>query len=116
MAKKQKDLVYPPVVVLIKSFWKYLKLKFDFAGVENIPTDGGAILAINHVGYLDFAGDMDTAIAIRTAVIKEGKAYVQAGAGVVADSDPQSEHQECINKASAVLRAIAVANTIRDLT
>lgn len=55
MAKKQKDLVYPPVVVLIKSFWKYLKLRFDFAGVENIPKDGGAILAINHVGYLDFA-------------------------------------------------------------
>ena len=55
MAKKQKDLVYPPVVVFIKSFWKYLKLKFDFAGVENIPTNGGAILAINHVGYLDFA-------------------------------------------------------------
>ena len=68
------------------------------------------------VGYMDFAGDMDTAIAIRTAVIKNGKAYVQAGAGVVADSDPQSEHQECINKASAVLRAVAVANTIRDLT
>jgi anthranilate synthase component 1 len=67
------------------------------------------------VGYMDFAGDMDTAIAIRTAVIKDGTAYVQAGAGVVADSDPQSEHQECINKASAVLRAIAVANTIRDL-
>lgn len=55
MAKKQKDLVYPSVVVLIKTFWKYLKLKFDFAGVENIPTNGGAILAINHVGYLDFA-------------------------------------------------------------
>ena len=46
MAKKQRDLVYPPVVVLIKSFWKYLKLKFDFAGVENIPTDGGAILTM----------------------------------------------------------------------
>lgn len=67
------------------------------------------------VGYLDFAGDMDTAIAIRTAVIKNGTAYVQAGAGVVADSDPQSEHQECINKASAVLRAIAVANTITEM-
>jgi anthranilate synthase component 1 len=67
------------------------------------------------VGYMDFAGDMDTAIAIRTAVIKDGTAYVQAGAGIVADSDPQSEHQECINKASALLRAIAVANTIRDL-
>lgn len=67
------------------------------------------------VGYLDFAGDMDTAIAIRTAVIKDGKAYVQAGAGVVADSDPQAEHQECINKASGVLKAIAVAGTISDL-
>ncbi len=66
------------------------------------------------VGYLDFAGDMDTAIAIRTAVIKDGVAYVQAGAGVVADSDPQSEHQECLNKAAAVLRAVAVANTISD--
>ncbi|MEY4291404.1 MAG: hypothetical protein RL130_1346 [Actinomycetota bacterium] len=49
------DLVYPPVVVAIKAFWKYLGLKFDFEGEENIPRDGGAILAINHVGYLDFA-------------------------------------------------------------
>ena len=49
------DLVYPPVVVAIKAFWKYLGLKFDFEGEENIPREGGAILAINHVGYLDFA-------------------------------------------------------------
>jgi 1-acyl-sn-glycerol-3-phosphate acyltransferase len=49
------DLVYPPVVVAIKTFWKYLGLQFDFEGEENIPRDGGAILAINHVGYLDFA-------------------------------------------------------------
>ena len=49
------DLVYPPVVVFLKSFWKYLGLRFDFKGVENIPRDGGAILAMNHVGYLDFA-------------------------------------------------------------
>lgn len=67
------------------------------------------------VGYLDFAGDMDTAIAIRTAVIKNGVAHVQAGAGVVADSDPAMEHQECLNKAAAVLRAVAVANTITEL-
>ena len=67
------------------------------------------------VGYLDFAGDMDTAIAIRTATLKDGVAYVQAGAGVVADSDPQSEHQECLNKAAAVLRAVAAANTLREL-
>ena len=49
------DLVYPPVIVLIKSFWKYLGLKFDFQGQENVPLKGGAILAINHTSYLDFA-------------------------------------------------------------
>lgn len=49
------EIVYPPVVVFLKTFWKYLGLRFDFKGVENIPRDGGAILAMNHVGYLDFA-------------------------------------------------------------
>ena len=49
------DLVYPPVVVAIKLFWKYLGLRFDFQGIHHIPRDGGAILSINHVGYLDFA-------------------------------------------------------------
>jgi 1-acyl-sn-glycerol-3-phosphate acyltransferase len=49
------DLVYPPVIVAIKTFWKYLGLKFDFEGEENVPRTGGAILAINHVSYLDFA-------------------------------------------------------------
>ncbi len=61
------------------------------------------------VGYLDFAGDLDTAIAIRTAVIKDGIAHVQAGAGLVADSVPATEHEECGNKAAAVLRAVAMA-------
>lgn len=49
------ELVYPPVIVLVKGFWKYLGLKFHFEGQENVPQKGGAILAINHVGYLDFA-------------------------------------------------------------
>jgi len=49
------DLVYPPVIVLIKSFWKYLGLNFDFQGENNIPRKGGAILAINHTSYFDFA-------------------------------------------------------------
>ena len=49
------DLVYPPVIVFIKTLWKYLGLKFDFQGDENIPRKGGAILAINHVSYFDFA-------------------------------------------------------------
>ena len=49
------DLVYPPVITLVKGFWKYLGFRFDFEGDENIPRKGGAILAINHVSYLDFA-------------------------------------------------------------
>ncbi|MEU6764456.1 anthranilate synthase component I [Streptomyces sp. NPDC046853] len=65
------------------------------------------------VGYLDFAGDSDTAIAIRTALLREGTAYVQAGAGVVADSDPVAEDTECRNKAAAVLRAVHTANRLR---
>ncbi len=65
------------------------------------------------VGYLDFAGDMDMAIAIRTALIRDGRAYVQAGGGVVADSVPEREYDESVNKATAVLRAVASAATLR---
>jgi anthranilate synthase component 1 len=61
------------------------------------------------VGYLSWGGDMDTAIAIRTAVIKDGELHVQAGGGVVADSVPALEWQETVNKARAVLRAAAMA-------
>lgn len=68
------------------------------------------------VGYLDFAGDADTAIAIRTAVIRGDAAHVQAGAGVVAESVPATEDLECRNKAAAVLAAIAAAGTFQDLT
>jgi anthranilate synthase component 1 len=64
------------------------------------------------IGYLDFAGNIDTCIAIRTAVIKGNRVFVQAGAGIVADSDPISENQECINKAAAVLGAVATANVM----
>ena len=65
------------------------------------------------IGYFDFAGDLDTAIAIRTAVIIDGVAHVQAGAGLVADSVPISEFLECGHKAAAVLRAVAMAATMR---
>jgi anthranilate synthase component 1 len=57
------------------------------------------------VGYLGFNGDMDLAIAIRTAVVKDGTLFVQAGAGIVADSVPQSEWTETQNKARAIVRA-----------
>ena len=61
------------------------------------------------VGYFDFSGNIDTAIAIRTIVIKDGTAYVQAGAGIVADSVPANEYRECLNKMQAMLSAIAQA-------
>jgi anthranilate synthase component 1 len=57
------------------------------------------------VGYFSAAGDLDSCIVLRTALVKDGHMYVQAGAGIVADSDPASEQQECINKAKALFRA-----------
>jgi len=57
------------------------------------------------VGYFSAAGDLDSCIVLRTALVKDGKMYVQAGAGIVADSDPAAEQQECVNKAKALFRA-----------
>jgi anthranilate synthase component I len=57
------------------------------------------------VGYFSAAGNMDTCIVLRTALIKDGRMYVQAGAGIVADSEPELEQQECVNKAKALFRA-----------
>ncbi|OZB03690.1 MAG: hypothetical protein B7X67_16280, partial [Rhizobiales bacterium 39-66-18] len=57
------------------------------------------------IGYFSANGEMDTCIVLRTAVVKDGRMYVQAGAGLVYDSVPLSEHQECINKAKALFRA-----------
>lgn len=64
---------------------------------------GGAI------GYIDFTGNMDTCIAIRIAYKKNGKVFVRSGAGIVADSSPEKEYQECINKAQAVVNALRLA-------
>ncbi|HEX2948043.1 MAG TPA: chorismate-binding protein, partial [Armatimonadota bacterium] len=61
------------------------------------------------IGYFSFEGNMDTAITIRTVVIKDGKAYVQAGAGIVADSVPENEYQETLNKARALLTSLELA-------
>jgi len=61
------------------------------------------------VGYLDFDGNLDVAIAIRTAVFAGGVLHVQAGAGIVADSDPSAEADECENKARALMRAVDAA-------
>jgi anthranilate synthase component 1 len=64
------------------------------------------------VGYVDFSGNLDTAIALRTLVAANGKAWVQAGAGIVADSDPATEYKECMNKAAAVLAAVGAAHSV----
>ena len=67
------------------------------------------------IGYLDFTGNIDTCIAIRTALLKDGVAYVQAGAGIVADSKAEDEDNECLNKAAAVLGAIAAAQQVKKI-
>jgi anthranilate synthase component 1 len=64
------------------------------------------------VGYLDFSGNIDTAICLRTVVIGEGQAWVQAGAGIVADSDPTAEYTETMNKAAAALAAVEMAGHV----
>jgi anthranilate synthase component 1 len=61
------------------------------------------------VGYVDFSGNMDTCIALRTMVLKGQTAYVQAGAGIVADSIPANEREETLNKARGLLRALEMA-------
>jgi anthranilate synthase component I len=58
------------------------------------------------VGYIDYAGNLDSCITIRTMVMKDGVAHVQAGAGIVADSVPEREHRECVSKAGALIDAI----------
>ena len=71
------------------------------------PTKRGPYAGV--VGYIDFSGNLDTAIAIRTMTVSGGRASVQAGAGIVADSDPVAEHEECWAKASALLAAVPAA-------
>jgi anthranilate synthase component 1 len=72
--------------------------------IDELENDKRGVYA-GCVGYFSANGEMDTCIVLRTAIVKNGKMYVQAGAGVVADSDPHSEHVECINKAKALFRA-----------
>ena len=61
------------------------------------------------VGYFSFSGNMDTCITIRTILVKGDTLYVQAGAGIVADSDPEREHAECVNKSRAMIQAVRLA-------
>jgi anthranilate synthase component 1 len=82
--------------------------------IESLEPTRRALYA-GTVGYVDASGDMDMAIAIRTAVLHQGRAYVQAGAGIVADSDPAVEEAETRHKARAVLSAIVTAEGLREV-
>ena len=64
------------------------------------------------VGYIDFTGNMDTCIAIRIAYRKNGKVFARSGAGIVVDSVAETEYQECIDKAAAVLKALQAAQEV----
>jgi anthranilate synthase component 1 len=64
------------------------------------------------VGYFAFSGAMDTAITIRFVLFRSGRVYIQAGAGIVADSSPEAEHRECVNKARAMIQAVRLAEAL----
>ena len=78
--------------------------------IRELEPDGRGIYA-GAVGYFDYSGNMDTCIAIRTLLLKDGVAHVQAGAGIVADSVPALEYEETVNKAKALLRAVEIAES-----
>ena len=79
--------------------------------IDELETEKRGIYA-GCIGYFGADGDMDTCIALRTAVVKDGTVYVQAGGGVVADSDPELEYEESRNKAQAIIRAVQAAKNI----
>ncbi|MEO0399140.1 MAG: anthranilate synthase component I [Pseudomonadota bacterium] len=76
--------------------------------IDDLEHDGRGAYG-GAIGYFSADGDVDTCIALRTAMVKDGVMYVQAGAGIVADSDPSSEHEECVNKARALFAAAEAA-------
>ena len=79
---------------------------------EMEPTKRG--IYAGAVGYFDYSGNMDTCIAIRTMVVTGNKVYIQAGAGIVADSVAENEFEETVNKAGALVKALSTALDIRD--
>ena len=105
------DLVYPPVIGAIKVFWKYLGLKFDFEGVENIPREGGAVLSINHIGYLDFA-------LAGTAALPSGR-YVRFMAkkeifdNKLAGPLMRGMHHICVDRSSGTASFVAALRALR---
>jgi anthranilate synthase component 1 len=79
--------------------------------IHDLESDPRGIYA-GAIGYLDYSGNLDTCIAIRTVLLQEGKALFQAGAGIVADSVPELEDKECHNKAAAMRKALEIAEQL----
>ena len=98
---------------------KKLTEKFRVTPLVTIPFSGSETpLSILEklAGDSDFSGNADLAMAFRTAVLRDGKGFVQADVGIVLDSVPESENQETFSKASAPLKAVAIANTMSKLS
>jgi len=105
------DLVYPPVVVAIKLFWKYLGLRFDFKGVHHIPPDGGAILSINHVGYLDFA--LTGTAALPTGRYVRFMAKKEVFDNKLAGPLMRGMHHICVDRSSGSASFVAALRALR---
>ena len=105
------DLVYPPVVVAIKLFWKYLGLRFDFKGIHHIPRDGGVILSINHVGYLDFA--LTGTAALPTGRYVRFMAKKEVFDNKLAGPLMRGMHHICVDRSSGSASFVAALRALR---
>lgn len=105
------DLVYPPVIGAIKLFWKYLGLQFDFQGDQYIPRKGGAILSINHVGYLDFA--LTGTAAIPTGRYVRFMAKKEVFDNKLAGPLMRGMHHICVDRSSGTASFVAALRALR---
>jgi 1-acyl-sn-glycerol-3-phosphate acyltransferase len=105
------DFVYPPVVGAIKLFWKYLGLRFDFEGDQHIPHKGGAILSINHVGYLDFA--LTGTAALPTGRYVRFMAKKEVFDNKIAGPLMRGMHHICVDRSSGSASFVAALRALR---
>jgi len=105
------DFVYPPVVGAIKLFWKYLGLRFDFTGDQHIPRSGGAILSINHVGYLDFA--LTGTAALPTGRYVRFMAKKEVFDNKLAGPLMRGMHHICVDRSSGSASFVAALRALR---
>lgn len=105
------DFVYPPVVGAIKLFWKYLGLQFEFTGDQHIPRSGGAILSINHVGYLDFA--LTGTAALPTGRYVRFMAKKEVFDNKLAGPLMRGMHHICVDRSSGSASFVAALRALR---